>query len=111
MGTIKTITHLEESKKLAGFLKGSDYTWFKDKKLGYVASQCPYDLLEDDDKEENYPCWTLPALLDLIPEVGLFAPSISKYWECHSNNIVGNGETPIDACVDLIIKLHKEDML
>ena len=110
MGTIKTITHLEESKKLAEFLTGADYTWFKDEKFGYVASQCPYDLLEDDDKEDNYPCWTLPALLDVIPDF-ILAKGYGQYRFFTIGIWSDYCDTPIDAAVNLIIKLHEEGLL
>ena len=114
MTTIKAYTDLKQSEVLAEFLsyKTADmYYWCgEDLRIGgYKAMDIDYDI----------PCWSLTALLDVLPYPTLSKDKIGadktgwmvsvypdncRYDSCWHDN-------PIDACVDVVIKLHKKGLL
>lgn len=135
MATIKSYTDLEQSKMLAEILPldsadmfytslNSDYPWvWIDKHLMEV---------------DDIPCWSLAALLSVLPlfskVIAAFTlktsvPILRKTTECYvlyyngdykmiekkGENIEVPFETradnPVDACVEMIIKLHELKML
>ena len=94
MVTIKSYTDLEQSKKLAEILplKSADMHYWCGKKIrigGYKTM----------DKDLDIPCWSLAALLALIPEV-----SLNTFKDADRDN-------PVDACYELILKLHELKVL
>lgn len=106
---MKSYTDLEQSKKLEEFLP-----------------------IESADMREDYgsqiiPCWSLTALLDIFPcskespivnlTRGGWNPSFTRRWfatwEDEDKNIFysRNGVSPVDAVVELIMKLHEQNVL
>lgn len=120
MTTIKSFTDLEQSKRLAEILRhesadmhyarayfeGNESDWF-------VGLGRP---IKSDD---IIPCWSLAALLDVIPEgviENYYTPNIQKengkYSIAYGNdNLLCIADNPIDACYEMIIKLHELKML
>ena len=111
---MKSYTDLEQSKKLAEILP--------------LESADMHYVLTDSDQEtyspglEKYygvlpsiPCWSLAALLGVIPKHDLIQNSEGT-WLVHSwvNAYpwsVGGYSNPIDACVAMIEKLHKINLI
>ena len=63
---------------------------------------------------KNIPCWGLAALLSVIPNYKL--SSEHNYHTCTAETsfgkeTVGWFDNPIDACVEMIIKLHELNLL
>ena len=102
MGALKSYTDFEQSKRLAEIL--------------------PFGS-EDGALTENYhciPCWSLAALLSVLPkEVRLVGSTKDHYWYCecidaHDSNWYAGFESsdnPVDACVKLLLRLHKQNLL
>lgn len=77
--------------------------------------------------ESDIPCWSLTALLDVFPcskespivnlTRGGWIPSFTRRWfatwEDEDKNVFysGDGITPVDAVVELILKLHEQKLL
>ncbi len=111
---MKSYTDLEQSKKLAEILP--------------LESADMHYVLTDSDLEtyspglEKYygvlpsiPCWSLAALLGVIPKPDLIQNS-EEIWLVHSwvNAYpwsVGGYSNPIDACYEMILKLNELKML
>ena len=111
---MKSYTDIEQSRTLSEFLphKSADmYYWCgEDLRIGgHKAMDIDYDI----------PCWSLAALLDILPYPQLSKdklgsgkegwmvsvyPDNCRYDSCWHNN-------PIDACYDVIIKLHEQKLL
>lgn len=133
MNKVKSHTDLEQSKKLAeilplesadmawcnNFIKGIDYTDKYSANLYTVK-----EMKETFDKElvgwDKYwkliPCWSLAALLNVIPEPKLIQNSYGRWmlrsWDKNKFPlIIGGYFNPVDACVDMIIKRHEQKML
>ena len=85
-------------------------------KYGNPNSRYANYIVQNFSSYETIPCWSLTALLDVLPY-----PSLHKTfsgWRCDSYNKEGTtcklGESldnPIDACVAMIEKLHELKML
>ena len=125
---MKGYTSLEQSKKLAEILP------LESADMGYIPSA------EDDDgntlytadfksefifDEDCIPCWSLAALLDVIPKhikdynvlrIDIGEKDFSIWYDeigfgVNSDLPDITMEEPIDACVDMIEKLHEQKLL
>lgn len=109
MATIKSFTDLQQSKKLAEFLpkENADMYWWSSGKRYYIES------IDDDDYEEDKDirAWSLAALLDVLPSATLDSSSdhyyrlhcMTRYTEWYDN--------PVDACYEMILRLHEQNLL
>ena len=117
---MKAYTNIEQSKKLAEILSlesadmryapfGDTHPWVWD---GEVR------LLEKD----SVPCWSLAALLKCLSKIKpqvytpILFPSESKWIlqfaeYSHGNVCEVSCDNPVDACVEMIIKLHDQKLL
>ena len=126
-------TDLPQSKKLAEFLpiESADHHYVRKvcdfmgnaideewsfPKYGNINSKYAKYVVQNFTRYEKVPCWSLAALLDVIPfpqlskdklgcgMVGWMVsiyPNDCRYDSCWHDN-------PIDACVEMIEKLHKQ---
>lgn len=132
---MKTYTDMEQSKKLVEILpiESADmayYAWCILKNSEYVVSPLQGSTIED--LQETYgnqviPCWSLTALLDVLPVscddgqhcLALINPNPKDKteWLCAYEDDNGNlmmecyADNPIDACYEMILKLHERKML
>lgn len=108
MATIKSHTDLEQSKKLAEFLPlesaDSYYSWH-DERYYIVNKDCPYPY----SLKEKIPCWSLGALLKILKDYQLFSNGLIAYIDNVSYRI--DSDNPVDACVEMIIKLNKQKLI
>lgn len=125
---MKAFTDLEQSKKLAEILpiKSADmkFPYFGDGQYGITAV---FGEPIEFSGGKDVPCWSLPALLDIFPcskespiidlTRGGWNPSFTRRWfatwEDENKNVFYScdGTSPIDAVVELIIKLHEQKLL
>ena len=120
MATIKAYTDTNQSKKLAEFLPPeSADMWWREVSHGFyhIESETPkgwYDV-----PPEGIPCWSLSALLEVIrvecrmektplDQSGEFTYSMVDDYNNIRTFECGN---PIDACVEMIIKLNEQKLL
>ena len=149
MATIKSFTDLQQSKKLAEILPLES----ADMRYGYIApyefsdrmyegdyDDVPYpkDFMKknpnfsEDEYDGEFPCWSLAALLNVLPKDEGIDCSISfgyyngegeyiEKWLCAFEKegettddfiieTIG-GENPVDACYNMILKLNKLNLL
>lgn len=133
---MKSYTDIEQSKVLAkilplesadGFWDYHDY-WYSegDEWEGYedyprAEPYLEYTRKENEWKEDksDVPCWSLTALLDVLPDdtdiVKDKTDTENEKYMCTvgiKNDIVSTfGNNPIDACVDMILKLKRNKSL
>ena len=117
MTTIKSYTDIEQSKKLAEILplESADMVYVHTTDLEGdehydIDFRRNQSLFEDD-----VYAWSLAALLGVIPEPDLVQNS-GKTWLIRSwiNSYpcsVGGYSNPVDACVEMIIKLNELNLL
>ena len=127
MATIKSYTDINQSRKLAEILplESADMMWKKE--LKYRICSDEHKVSESDFiyypifKEEkiimsnfDVPCWSLAALLSVLPEgTRLLKSAIDNIYhcDCPKGNIDKWFDNPVDACVNMIIKLSELKML
>lgn len=114
MATIKSYTDLQQSKKLAEILpteSADNYYSWHDERYYVVNKDCPYPY----SLKEKIPCWSLASLLKVLPEIQGGKPIIAlddNYITYpHMSDLHTKADNPIDACVDMIIKLHEMNLL
>jgi hypothetical protein len=120
---MKSYTDLEQSKKLAEILpiESADMNWHELPFTGFFARAFPYK--HDNGATEGiFPCWSLAALLDVLPdEVGdnyyLTLDKEGKEYCCCYEDNNGNSfrhcfsDNPVDACYKMVLKLHEQKLL
>ncbi len=124
MTAIKLYTDLEQSKKLAEILpnESADMAWYPSyAKNGYsirmLNDSYPLDIIGGE--HDEIPAWSLAALLDVIPGGQVNRMAYSDKYEASSWNnsdfepayYVEGCDNAIDACYELILKLHKNNIL
>ena len=119
MAAVKSYTDIEQSRKLAEILSPESADTLHcidfDGDLLYTVPK-QYSGSFRYQPELTIPCWSLSALLDILPY-----PSLHKTfsgWRCDSYDKEGktcrlgeNADNPVDACVVIIEKLYKLNLL
>lgn len=118
MAAIKSYTDLEQSKKLAEFLP------LESADMGYLwngTSFCEYPVSNQTvfKRVENIPCWSLSALLYILDYPQLSKDKLGSGKEGWMVSVYPNDcrfdscwhDNPIDACYEMILKLHELDLL
>ena len=126
MITVKSYTGLEQSKKLAEILppESADYCWgIDDETLQYNSSPYPCAWKDYTCKEYYIPCWSLAALISVLPlEIDTHKQTdghktyyyVELYMKRMGKEIylsTERHENLVDACVAMIEKLHKLNLL
>ena len=126
MSQYKSYTDLPQSKKLAEFLpiESADMFWL-------VLGNTPRvhvltEPLSNYSQWESYPCWSLAALINILPDIitdedgTIFGLNIKKNFIEYYNPSMGAlyatyhsiiAEDLVDACYEMIIKLHEQKLL
>ena len=121
MAKIRSYTTIEQSKVLAEILPLESADMYYDID-SYGIQTTPEVLMTSVVRKKDIPCWSLSALLDVLPdEVGdnhyLTLDKEGKEYCCCYEDNNGNSfrhcfsDNPIDACVAMIEKLHELKML
>ena len=111
---MKSYTDLEQSKKLAEILpiESADMRFcFSHRLDGRITGH--YPMIGREPSMGTVPCWSLAALLDVLPNYQLQTQDDGTGMLCSCNgkfNIV-TANNPIDACYELILKLHELNIL
>ena len=112
MATIKSFTSLEQSKKLAEILPlDSADMWY--------GNEDPYKITigkwkDTEHDEDDLPCWSLAALLSVLPEIQGGKPEISLddyITYSHMRGLHTKADNLVDACYEMILKLHELNLL
>lgn len=131
METIKSYTDIERSKVLAEILPSDSADYFYKYCIGHYNSiyyrleTYPYN--KGGNKNHDIPCWSLSALLDILPknyypikdhktDLILGKPKDKwcvLYWDTtgiqHGEETLG--DNPVDACVDMILHLKERNLI
>lgn len=128
---MKAYTDIEQSKKLAEILPLESADMSINHSLFHnmtTVLTTPYKKLHEffsgDTPDTTLPCWSLAALLYILSDrassidedanVILSSYKTVEWWDLSICNSVIEPVTksdPIDACVEMILKLHKEKLL
>ncbi len=110
MATIKSYTDINQSKKLAEFLplESADMCY-----NSVHAKQEYYDIPLNVPtlKPSDLSCWSLATLFSILPSATLDS-SIDNYYRIHCMKRYTEWfDNPIDACYEMIIKLHEQNII
>ena len=123
MATIKPFTDLKQSKILAEILplESADMCYWKRtwKENDYAINVGhSKDLQEGFEAKgiEYVPCWSVAALLGVLPKIinneTLFIETSAALWHIGYRNIyTTRADNPVDACYEMIIRLHELNLL
>ena len=115
MAAIKSYTDLEQSKKLAKILpiESADmrYQAYYDNKNNlkyipkFVSTIIPL--------KADIPCWSLAALVSVLQGTNISTPDpLNKIrYSCWNDYDIVYASNPVDACVEMIVKLKEKDLL
>lgn len=122
MATIKSYTDIEQAKKLAEILplESADMWWL------YITAQGKHIAMMYEEPDPHYlarmesygiknaaiHCWSLAALLNILPEPELIQTSEGKWLvRCWTKNrnpwSVGGYDNPINGCYEMILNLNE----
>ena len=119
MATIKSYTDINQSRKLAEILPigSADNHYWSNGYNNYICGLGNSIELKEKFEEKGIkylPCWSLAALLGVLPEgTKLLKSAIDNIYhcDCPKGNIDKWFDNPVDACVNMIIKLSELKML
>lgn len=124
---MKNNTNIPQSKVLATILplRSADMGWnvFVDGSTRLLPIE-DWDLIKDGNgKVKFYPCWSLTALFDVLPkyigdygkclyyDVGKFYCGYMDDGDFMTSVEETSADNPIDACYEMIVKLHEKNLL
>lgn len=115
MATIKSFTDISQSKKLAEILPHESADMWYDNDGESIAGRpevrcCSFIGLAS----MNIPCWSLAALLSILPDYNLQTNTDRTVFViCESKKpIISDAyNNPVDACYEMILKLHEQKLL
>ena len=124
---MKAFSDLEQSKKLAEILpiESADMYWWSSGKRYYIEAMDDGDFNEE---EGHVRAWSLAALINIIPQElfdGEYIINITEgidnkwiitydHYENRNHSFYGlsaGADNLVDACYEMIIKLHKLNLL
>lgn len=122
MTTIKSYTDVSQSKKLAEILpiESADMEYMFLKEDNSKVSNIPF--VKDDEEPEwptdsaydFIPSWSLSALLNVLPKSLIYTPNQALDGYCCKNimhDLETYGDNPVDACHEMVLRLHELKML
>ena len=116
---MKSYTDIEQSKKLAEILplESADMSWVSNG-LGKPFART---ISIKGNPEELCACWSLAALLNILTSIDaeqVRLVGFKNYWYCEPifsdvNHYIGfiDSDNPVDACYEMILKLHEQKLL
>lgn len=128
MATIKSYTDIEQSRKLAEILplESADMWWsrctiidfgYNTLKISYAVEPC--NISQFRNTKEDVPCWSLSALLGVLDYPQLSKDKLGSGKEGWMVSVYPNDcrydscwhDNPVDACYEIILKLHELNLL
>ena len=114
---MKSYTDIVQSKKLAEILplESADmwyqYTGISIKDGSEKPIYFPM-VIRDCESDEDIPCWSLAALLGVLPNASILLKGFDKIYDLtNSSGEIAREDNPVDACYEMIIKLKELNLL
>ena len=111
---MKSYTDIEQSKKLAERLplESADMSYRPYREEGgipdYEADLCPHRFAS----WSGFPCWSLAALLDyLSANFRVTVKYLDNHWELDCRVQIMYSKELVDACYEMVLKLHEQKIL
>ena len=116
METIKSYTDLQQSRKLAEILplESADMYYDRGRLPSLIDKYVTHESIKTDKYQHLIPCWSLVSLLSVLPDYTLQTSTDGTVFVvCESKKPVISGayDNPLDACYEMIIRLHELNLL
>lgn len=121
MATIKSCTDIDQSRKLADILspESADMCYKCIEDDPYDVVLCPYSEWKEEykgllvNKEVDViPCWSLTALLEVLPNENMLVKTTDSEYYCLAKDIMTKHyNNPIDACYEMVLELKRKELL
>jgi len=114
---MKAYTDLEQSKKLAEILPLESADMYLDYNVHCQKYKYYLRVMDDQFDDVCIPCWSLAALIKVLPSIEGFKPVIDldinqiRYEGKYRDELYFDSENLIDACYEMILKLHEQNLL
>ena len=107
----KIATSIEQSEILKDILplESADMGWYYSKNQNAGRHQM---WLGTKVENADLPAWSLSALFDTMPPIQELCSSTDHYYRVHCMNLFSEWhDNAIDSCVEMILKLHKKELI
>lgn len=122
MATIKSYTDYSQAQILSKILSDESadmvYIATTNDDIGDTLYTAEYksEIIIKEGDTDYVNCWSLASLFNVLPHIQEFYPTIEKIndkYVCRYKNsgIWTNGDNPVDACYEIILKLNELKML
>lgn len=121
MATIKSHSDLQQSKKLAEILplESADMYYDRYGEPYFINVSVTHERIKNDKYQHLIPCWSLAALLCVLPYPQLSKDKLGSGKVGWMVSVYPNDcrydsnwhDNPVDACVSMVEKLHKLNLL
>ncbi len=120
MVIIKSFTSLEQSKKLAKILPIESADMYYCYGMDIKTKEWSYDntptIIDEENKLDigDITCWSLAALINVLPIGYVVVKNYQGFYYVESRDHERSTKVfnnPVDACVEMIIKLHEQNLL
>lgn len=124
---MKSYTNIEQSKKLVEILPlESADMWYWEWPTAPKYNNYEHPMFHKGDNIVNVPCWSLAALLEIIPKciegsnrlrIDIDNMDFSIWYDDLNGYGVNDKlpditlKEPVDACYEMILKLHEENLI
>ena len=120
---IKEYTDIKQSKILAEILpiESADMSYSIIHNVGQEPYHCNVPMFVSA-MNGDIPCWSLSALLSVLPKLGAEEPSIQKLYYASNpteryicqysfTNMTGEYDNPVDACCEMVLLLKEKNLI
>lgn len=120
---IKEYTDIKQSKILAEILpiESADMSYSIIHNVGQEPYHCNVPMFVPA-MNGDIPCWSLSALLSVLPKLGAEEPSIQKLYYASNpteryicqysfTNMTGEYDNPVDACYEMVLLLKEKNLI
>lgn len=113
---MKSYTDIEQSKKLTEILplESADLYYYKYGLPHFIEGQGDYESIRTDKYHDYIPCWSLTALFNIFDWPKLSSSSLGVGISVYPNGYRHDSrlfDNPIDACYEMILRLHELNLL
>ena len=118
---MKSYTNIEQSRKLNKILPLGSADMYYCYVMDIYTKKWDYDITPTFIDESNQidicdiPCWSLAALFNVLPQIGGIKPVLDLETNCiqypSDIDLSITADNSVDACYEMILKLHKLELL
>ena len=109
---MKSYTDVEQSKKLAEILPAeSADMYYSINDTIHASTLYGSNDIQWFNNHDNVPCWSLAALMNIYPMTVGIDMEMYCCWINRENLHSRHYDNPVDACVEMVLKLHELKML